>query len=189
MSEFPRLAIPMLIATIESVSRVNAKHGASMTMLELVRIREEDRDALRPAVRRYWLGPMPHAPVVQGSVRGEAEFLSRFGLLICMQHEIGEWTGRSSKTVDIDDCRPGNGNEPAAETLIVAATESGKCLGEDLRGRIFSGFLSIESCRVVAIDAIDVLGIKRSERGAITLRGGNERGSVVSLHHRHLCLK
>jgi hypothetical protein len=32
-----------------------------VTTLDLVRIREEDRDTLRPVVQRYWLGLMPHA--------------------------------------------------------------------------------------------------------------------------------
>lgn len=49
-----------------------------VTMIDLVYIHETDRDELRAMVRRYWLGLMPHAPVVQDPVRGEAEFLSRF---------------------------------------------------------------------------------------------------------------
>jgi len=47
-------------------------------MIDLVPIRETDRDGFREMVRRYWVGPMPHAPVVPNPARGEAEFLSRF---------------------------------------------------------------------------------------------------------------
>ena len=47
-------------------------------MIELVPNRETDREELRAAVRRYWADLMPHAPVVQDSVRGEQEFLIRF---------------------------------------------------------------------------------------------------------------
>ncbi|HKG24950.1 MAG TPA: GNAT family N-acetyltransferase [Thermomicrobiales bacterium] len=49
-------------------------------MVELVPIREADRDELREVVRRYWIGLMPHAPVVQDPARGEVEFRSRFRL-------------------------------------------------------------------------------------------------------------
>ena len=47
-------------------------------MVELVPIREEDRDDLREVVHRYWRGLMPDALVVRDPVRGEAAFLRRF---------------------------------------------------------------------------------------------------------------